>query len=212
MGPESGVGDIIDPYHPKYKVEEIILGCVTVAFALRWSEYFKEWSFVAGARPAKHGEQPLPVGTCVEGIRVEITSPGFQTPNGPVAIANVSGASAPKTNVARSSLEQTQEYDDMLRCLYRAYCSHVQNELSQMHASSSVSLTWAAQEGRYLLRSLYGTPAASPSLLYDAIYDLPLILVEREGGRTAMAVKAGAFLGNRWPIFSIGRAPDSGSI
>ena len=68
---------------------------VTLAYAVRWSEYFREWAFVSAQGHRDPDRQPLMLGTCIEGIRVEFQTPGFATAQ-IVAIANVTGSSAPK--------------------------------------------------------------------------------------------------------------------
>jgi hypothetical protein len=75
---------------------------VTLAYAVEWYEYFKEWNFMTRQTDAEAGFASV-VGTCVEGIRIDSATPGFTEP-GLIAIANVTGRLAPRTNVARSDL------------------------------------------------------------------------------------------------------------
>src|SRR6266487_2514564 len=71
------------------------------------------------------------LGTCVEGVRVEFDTPGFKG-RSIVAIANVTGPNAPKTNVARSGLETTPELDRTLETIYQIYLNHIKKEVIEM--------------------------------------------------------------------------------
>lgn len=171
---------------------------VDLAYALEWNCYFKEWkfltlnSFVGGAVNSqgygKEGEIPL-LGTCVEGIRIVTETPGFQ--GYPIAaLANIKGAGAPKTNVARSGLEATPERDVMLQQIYAVYANHIIDELKELTANRSFSPTWATSETIYLLSPLLGSPeerstAISPSLLLKELQAIPCIMVEENGQRHA---------------------------
>lgn len=171
---------------------------VDLAYALEWNSYFKEWKFLTldsfiGSREdsqsyGKESESPL-LGTCVEGIRIVTETPGFQ--GYPiVALANVKGAAAPKTNVARSGLEATPERDIMLQQIYSIYANHIIDELNELTTNRSFSSTWATGETMYLLSPLLGRPeehsaAISPSLLLQELQAIPYIMVEENGQRYA---------------------------
>ena len=64
------------------------------------------------------------LGTCIEGIRVEFGTPGFEG-DSIVAIANITGQGAPKTNVARSGIENTPERATMLQTIYGVLQSQI---------------------------------------------------------------------------------------
>jgi len=130
--------------------EKEIDGC-TVAYAVEWSDFFDEWTFLRYDKRIM--SEKLLLGTCIEGIRAEFNTPGFEDRT-ILAIANVKGPNAPKTNVVRSSLELTPERDTMLRTIYSIYCSHVGDEIDQLCARRGFSLTWAIQEARYVLSPL----------------------------------------------------------
>jgi molecular chaperone HtpG len=135
----------------RVRVDQKELDGVTLAYAVEWSEYFREWSFLqlpGSAFSSNREAMPL-LGTCVEGVRVESGTPGFKGRH-IVAIANAKGVNAPKTNVVRSGLEVTPERDAMLRAVYSIYCNHVMTEMRELHEKRQYSLTWATQESRYL--------------------------------------------------------------
>ena len=167
---------------------------VTLAYALLWDRWFKEWSFLTVdsfwrtrlRRLTGEKEKPL-LGICVEGIRIVTDTPGFDGYS-IVAIANVRGQSAPKTNVARSGLEITPERDAMLSAIYKTYADHIANELSELTSKRSFSPTWATGETQYLLAPLLrssrqeGLPL-SRKLLHEALRAIPCVMVEENGKR-----------------------------
>jgi molecular chaperone HtpG len=181
---------------------------ISVAYAVQWSSHFREWSFVEQNRVAREeSEAPAPLGTCIEGIRVEASTPGFEGLR-ILALANVTGPAAPKTNVARSGIEATPERDTLLRGIYAVYSAHVESEINELQTSRSFSLTWAVQEARYLLGSIYGTSpergqrAVSARLLKDVVSEIRFLPVERSGNREAISPSALAAEGGFWTIDS----------
>ena len=107
-----------------------------------------------------------------------------------VALANIKGVAAPKTNVARSGLEATPERDVMLQQIYSIYANHIIDELKELTTSRSFSPTWATGETMYLLSPLLGaheerSAAISPSLLLQELQAIPCIMVEENGQRLA---------------------------
>ena len=87
----------------KYDVYEETQGNVTVAYAVRHLKYLSDWCLMEldGRRMQK--KQHLPIGTCVEGIRGEFTTPGYKN-SSILAIANIKNSKF-QTNVARSAIE-----------------------------------------------------------------------------------------------------------
>lgn len=155
--------DVLDPTDKeagKVRVVEYHLEQMSVAFAVQWSDWFKKWEFWRGGR---HADTEDYSGLCVEGIRVEFDTPGFRgTPF--VALANCTGASAPRTNVARSKLELTKESRDVLLTAYRAYCKHIEDERQALAGERLFTAAWANQECFYLLEQLFsGGPGMSPT-------------------------------------------------
>ncbi len=164
---------------------------VAVAYAVQWSEYFREWSFLSVAGIQRRKNEPLLLGTCIEGIRVETLTPGFS--GGTIlALANITGPNAPKTNVARSGIEATAERDHMLRHIYKTYAGHVEQEVRELHTSRSFSLTWAIGEARFLLEPLLDQEASNRTmslpLFSGVIKSLPVIAAESQSGRSAITL------------------------
>jgi len=178
-------------------VEEHHLGDVSLAYALRWSETFREWSSLA-ATGDQRSDKYLSLGTCVEGIRVLFDTPGFDgMPL--IAIANAVGKTAPKTNVARSGLENTPELKGLLSQIYSMYCRHIAGELAALQ-QRGFSLTWAAQEAEYLLPPLVGVRAGDRAALELALEEIPAVIVEGPQGRSLETVSAVRALDTFWTI------------
>jgi len=163
-----------------------------IAYAVRWSPFFKEAEFVV--MPDESGADSPRLGTCIAGIRVEDGTPGF-TGLGIMAIANAVGPNAPKTNVARSGMEVTPQRDDLLRRIYRFFLLHVASEARALHEQRGMSLTWSAQEVDVLLRPLRAsnprraafqggeTVFLSHGAFEDELARHPLLLIEEDGER-----------------------------
>ena len=164
---------------------------LSLAYALKWNRWFREWNFLQLEHLRDKVE--LIIGTCVGGIRVESGSPGYNRPN-LAAVANAHGPNAPRTNVARYGLDDTRERDHLLSDVYSLYCEHIGEEIEHLRHDEQFSLTWATQEGGFLVSSLLrpsrgdGVPIQKPHLLREAIRDIPLAVVESGGVRSAVAI------------------------
>lgn len=180
------------------KIKEETLNGVTLAYAVKHLEYFSEWIFLQREN-LKSGEKMgfNPLGTCIEGIRVEFDSPGFAGKR-LIAIANAQGKNAPKTNVSRSAIEMTTETKNLLTSIYSIYSNHVKSEIENLHNNKGFSLTWALQEASFLLNPIIAAirpdrdekyEPLNSKLLMEAINDIPCILVEKERIRYAYSPK-----------------------
>ncbi len=178
----------------KVEVRQEEINGVTVAYAVKWSDYFKDWSFLTVSKESRNYEEieikkKEFLGLCIEGIRVEFTTPGFKG-NRILAIGNVKGLNGPKTNVARAGIENTKEYEEMLRSIYQIYCNHIESEMHQLK-NDNFSITWVALEAKYLLGPLWlyndESLAWNESILKHEIRKLPTLIVETNGKREAVA-------------------------
>lgn len=183
----------------------------TLAYGLRWSGTFKEWSFVTSPLEAS--------GTLIEGIRVEFGTPGFSARK-ILACCNATGAKSPKTNVARSGLEATDERRRLLESIYSTYAAHLTSEVQSLQ-SRGFSKTWAASEVKYLLSPLLATPPLDDSALAAALATVPMLVVEESRDRELWSLGrlngAQRFWTIEWPIFNSGErlvaeAPNAGSV
>src|SRR5690606_30943562 len=71
------IGFDIDNKH--LKIKEVEKDGLTIAFALRYIEHWKEWDFLDYREIDRNNIQPI--GTCIEGIRVDFNTPGFNGRN-----------------------------------------------------------------------------------------------------------------------------------
>jgi molecular chaperone HtpG len=198
----------------KVRIEQRQMGAVTLAYAVEWSEYFHEWDFLsAGQEGREPAADEIFLGTCIEGVRVEMTTPGFDSAH-IYAIANAQGPGAPKTNVVRSGLEMTPERTEMLRAIYSLYCNHLTTEMRDLYGERRFSLTWAAQECSYMLSKLL-TPSSlrqslgdagkgpqEQELMWESVHRIPMFLIEHGGRRDAVSASDLAQYPSFWTIDS----------
>ncbi|MFF5227461.1 ATP-binding protein [Dactylosporangium sp. NPDC000521] len=170
---------------------------VDLAYAVEWQPYFRSWEFVSIDSVAT--EQL--VGTCVEGVRVRVGSPGFSDA-GILAIANLSGLKAPRTNVARSDIDDTPEYAASEAEIYAGYCDHLKQQLVKLQADNKFSPSKASAEVGYIAAALMlpfrdrqRTNSAStlllsamPERLKQELRKIPLIVVEDAAQRKLMSM------------------------
>ncbi|MFT3685878.1 MAG: hypothetical protein QM783_13305 [Phycisphaerales bacterium] len=187
--------------HSKIKIVESEENGVQVAFPVRWSDHFKEWSFIRMSSRVK--PHTWVVGTCIEGVRVEFTAPGYRTSEAICAMANACGSRAPRTNVARSSIEAGADREKMLEAIYKAYCDHVKSEHEAMQKERGFSSTWASQEASFLMSALMIEGAVSDELLEGQVSRLAIVPVEADGARTTMTVEKIQSLKHFWTVNSL---------
>jgi molecular chaperone HtpG len=171
---------------------------VSLAYGTHWSEYFKEWQF-----DREYASNIS--GFCVEGIRVRAGTPGFRKApsgqEGPLALVNVIGHNAPRTNVARSDFEMTPEYRDALRNIYTLYASHISDEIGRLQEEEGQSVTWAMSEVPYILNTISHIGFADyEEGLLDALRNIPLFLLEQDGTRIPATATELAGLDYFWTI------------
>ncbi len=173
------------------RVVEQQVGDVSLAYALRWSKFFKEWQFYSTPREDESvsSDSPLIMGVCAEGVRVRSGSPGYFRNGGPLALANIAGKGAPRTNVARSDFEPTSEYSESLYKIYQLYCQHVTKEIADIQTERRQSLTWAVSEAQYLIAPIGFSSAVEQKALYTALSEVPCFLIEEEGNRSQVSAQ-----------------------
>ncbi len=139
----------LDTQDPRIKIKEINEDGISMAFALGYAEHWKEWNLI---KHRNTEEEFSLVGTCIEGIRVDFNTPGFEDLEYHVLV-NATGKNAPKTNVARSNLEITLEKRNLLLKVYQIYLQHITSELQNL-ISEGFSITWAANEANWMVNNL----------------------------------------------------------
>ncbi|WP_150481380.1 HD domain-containing protein [Streptomyces coeruleorubidus] len=192
----------------KVRVEVVEKENATIAYALRWNEFFRQWEFLKHSRyaPASrrftlreqyiggregHQRDQFAPGVCVEGVRVESTAPGYKDRNGIIGLVNVSGQGSPRTNVARSSLDDTPEKTALIGKIYEAYCDHIRDQSDLLQSENGYSLTWACSEAQFLTSSLtsHNMVPSSFRLLQAALQRVPLAVVEEGGVRRKASIE-----------------------
>lgn len=182
-----------------YDIFEGTCGNVSVAFVIRHLKYLSDWSIVTLSefRNLSNDEESLPIGTCIEGIRVEFTSPGYTGPS-ILAIANVKGGKY-RTNVARSAIELDAN-KELLSDIYTVYASYLQKQMETLR-SMNFSESWALNECQYLMRPLLHnsyernqTKPVDESILIQCLSTLDCLILESSGSRSCISAGAASKL------------------
>jgi molecular chaperone HtpG len=177
-------------YGSPVEVRTVESDSLEIAFAVSWNRWLEEWGYLRfnPDRERMNEETDVRFGLAVGGIRVTTTPPGFVS-GGIVAMANAFGKGAPRTNVARSALEKTEEYDALLANVYGAYVSHIGAEMEALEKSRAASLTRAAQEASYMAEDIARAEAESPEIRNREFRNIPAIIVEEAGQRRALSFR-----------------------
>lgn len=193
-------------YGSQFEVREYEENGVTLAFAVRRGSVFKDWDFVEIVQDRtsfdEEAEKP-PIGICIEGVGVEFNTPGFHTPT-ILAVANAKGPTAPKTNVARSALEETPEQRAMISTIYRLYAKHISEEVTRLCSEEGYSLTRSTREAPFIGQPLMSdrNRLSKPALMKDAVAEIPMIMAESSKERIAISYKKLLDEGEFWTVES----------
>ncbi|MFH6786336.1 HD domain-containing protein [Methylobacterium sp. MA0201] len=190
------------------RVEEREFNGVTVAYAIEFSPHYRDWGFVAAPETMRRSGRPQidysPVATCVEGIAVEFDSPGF-IGSTILAVANITGREAPRTNVARSLVEITAEKENAVRNIYKIFFDSIADEARRLKEKEGYSLTWSVEQIPYLLRPI--TILDKVNRIYKDVYqktfsNVPMFLLERNHQRIACSLEDLHSAGEFWTVDS----------
>ena len=172
------------------KVEQKTIGNVTVACALRYNNYISDWSFLH-VPSVDDKTKIIPLGTCVEGIRVEFSTPGYKS-NNILAIANIRGSKY-QTNVARTALEYDAN-NEALKTIYDCYRLFIEDQIKNLE-ENNYSKSWAIQESYYIMRPLIkdfysneGNEPIDEKLLIKSLSDIKCLFVEKDNNREVLSV------------------------
>lgn len=165
------------PSAGEVRVKASLVGDLQLAYAVRWNHWLQEWNFVQ--LPIDSSETNMQLGFCVGGIRVTNGSPGYHS-GGIAAIANATGHQAPRTNVARTAIELTEEYENALAAIYRVYTQHIIEEMRCHEEERGLPLTRAAEEASYLAYELAAGNVQSHETLLNVLREVPAMVVEQE--------------------------------
>ena len=113
------------------------------------------------------------------------------------------GEKAPKTNVARSSLEDTAERTEIIRKVYELYAAQLKEEGQRLVQEERYSLSWAMNQIPYLASIfLRESEVSREGLLTDAFAKIPMFIVEDGELRKAASYNDLAQAGDFWTISS----------
>ncbi|MFK0002319.1 ATP-binding protein [Paenarthrobacter sp. NPDC090522] len=182
-------GGLVTESGARLEVRTAKISGLEVALAVAWNEWLQDWGYVRleASRHDYSERHEERFGVCIGGVRVTTQPPGFVF-GGIAAMANATGKSAPRTNVARSAIEKTEEYETMLNRIYSAYVGHIATEVHELEVNRASSLTRAAQEASYLMEDLARAEAESTEILDQQLRTVPAIVVEEEGVRKAYSL------------------------
>lgn len=176
----------------KFDVYEETQGNVTVAYAVRHLKYLSDWCLLEIDSRRIQKKNQLPIGTCVEGIRVEFTTPGYKSST-ILAIANIKDSKY-QTNVARSALELDAN-SEMLSEIYDIYRKYVQEQMDKLE-QLDYSKSWAISEGGYLMRPLvcddytnYRVEPTDEGVLTRTLAKIRNIALENDGKRSIVSAE-----------------------
>ena len=176
----------------KYDVYEKKHGNVTVAYAVRHLKYMSDWCLMSVDNRRVQRKAILPIGTCVEGIRVEFSTPGYKNTS-ILAIANIKNSKY-QTNVARYAIELDAN-SEIWSDIYDVYKDNVQEQMDRLE-DQDYAQSWAVSEGRYLMRPLiyddYSNSRIEPideDVLIHRLAHLKCLALENEGVRQIVSAE-----------------------
>lgn len=164
---------------------------IVLAYALVYDSFLREWNFLDAFKEGVDS----PIGTCIEGIRVEFSTPGYKELNF-IAVANTQNCSLVLTNVARSAIEDNSSSERYLAILYELYVQHIQQQIQDLQ-NVGYSLSWAMSEAKYLMKPLIegsnfsdsGVRAHSWDMLQSQLAKINSIVLEQKGVRQSVSAE-----------------------
>lgn len=176
----------------KYDVYEVENGNVSIAYAVKYMKYLSDWVLLEIDRRWVQKKTLLPIGTCIEGIRVEFTTPGYKN-RSILAVANIKNSDF-QTNVARSALE-LESNSVVLSDIYDAYTQYIQNQMEQLE-QIGYSTAWAVYESRYLMNPILPNEISNDrvepvdeNILINSLSKLKCIVLESAGKRSVVSAE-----------------------
>ncbi len=135
-------------------VKEVEQDGIILAYALGYREHIQEYSMVEYNRMTYDVSNdkenlPIPIGVCFEGIRVADNTPGYRGETF-LAIMNSSNNKLVRTNVARSSVEDNEGKNELLKIVYSIYKKNIEEQI-QIFKEKGRSLSWISSEIRFLV-------------------------------------------------------------
>ncbi len=192
--------------HSSYKVECFNDRGIDLAILLHYNKDMNEWTMVSSHSLSWDDNDVDPLGISIEGIRIDNYTPGFNR-QAFVAYANMTGENAPKTNVARSTINGT-DVSSVLKTLYGLYFKFIDAQIKNLR--KEFSLTWVSDEVSWMLNTfLYperkfwrDSSFINIDILKESILDLKVVLVEKEKDRYFYSLNDLKEIGHYWTIQS----------
>lgn len=113
-------------------------------------KYMSDWCLMSADNRRVQRKAILPIGTCVEGIRVEFSTPGYKNTS-ILAIANIKNSKY-QTNVARSAIELDAN-NEILSDIYDVYKDYVQEQMDRLE-DQDYAQSWAVSEKNMVISGL----------------------------------------------------------
>jgi hypothetical protein len=180
------------------RVIEIKLGEHTLAYAMRYNWHFRDMTFVTvPSRRQLRGHYieesvgEMPVGICVEGIRVDTEILDVQSKlsySDPIlTILNCTGASSPRTNVARTALESINDRNKLYEQIYMKCLEQALSEITRLQSEENFGVHYSVEQfGIIAGPVINGLHAVLGSI--DHIVDgLPTLIFESGSTRQAVS-------------------------
>ena len=117
---------------------------------MRKNKWNQTWNF-SSLDEFEYGNNP-PVGICIEGVKVSSETPGLKETRF-IALVNSCGIKSPKTNVARTNIENCSEKNEMLTVIYRGYMEIVKRQMGDMQ--NTHNLSWVSKDTLYAIGNIY---------------------------------------------------------
>lgn len=178
------------------EVQEVSDGNITIAYAMSFSSHYKDWQFVRvpdQSMARRADSRQAPTMTCVEGIVVQSKLVGGFD-RSLLAVVNMTGKAAPKTNVARSALEMTSELEEAVATINRLLLDAVEAERERLVEEEDYSLTWAVEQMPFLMGPIANHRIGEEgkniaSIKANEIRKTKIFLAEKDGKRTAISAE-----------------------
>lgn len=132
-----------------YKIKEYNENGAAFLILLHKNEIYNYWTYATPTTLI--GNNNVILGTCIEGIMVENTTPGYNN-HSYIALLNCKGENAPSTNVARDRLEDTNELRNIQAFVYRSYFDIIREQINVLCGRFNIS--WSIYEVSYTIDKL----------------------------------------------------------
>jgi len=179
---------------------------IELSYVVTKSDFVNIWDFAAMAideTPDTDQFLFVPPGMCIEGVRIRSTPAGYESRGrSPWIFANLTGRNAPKTNVARSDVEQNPELDRSLLQIYSLLADHIQDEFIRLR-EMNIGIAEAAFEADSIRTfGLERIAISSHEKFREAMSDIQIIALEDDSECRAVSEKDLNSIENIWSVDS----------